>query len=248
MASQHLISMQCDSGLLRINRPANLLHRVADAGQTASSQLLDRILIPGNSPFALKPGPSNWSRMEFDEIFLYDRSFLADDEPADQLDERRSQPPSPVDPGLPDGGADDHVKLPCMPLARIPGEHPRWLRIVWQLQSEPQTIDGWIRLMVSCGGGCPADYELVRVLLQERLPAERRDEHLRVTLPAMAALAVRLPRLLPGSLPRLRQHRNRCLHLTQEQAACLLANAFFGTFPGQESPEARLLPYINFKW
>lgn len=50
-------------------------------------------------------------------------------------------------------------------------------------------------------------------------------------LPKIVQLALRLPELFQNPIPLLKQHTNHSISMTQEQAACLLANAFLCTFP-----------------
>lgn len=181
--------------------------------------------------------------MEFEEIFLYDVCLqpvrLSADEPGSLLDEEpvrmpcgRLRTPAGTAPNSRSSGAED--------------QPTRWTRIGQLLRQRQQTIHQWIAAIREYSALPAEDFENLRLLFDQLLSPTELDEHLHGTLPAMAALAVRLPELLPGSLPRLRQRRNRCLHLTQEQAACLLANAFFCTFPAQEPACERLMPNINF--
>ncbi|KTG32103.1 hypothetical protein cypCar_00030149, partial [Cyprinus carpio] len=67
-------------------------------------------------------------------------------------------------------------------------------------------------------------------------------------LPAMAQLALRAPRLLTQPIPLLRTQRCRSLTLSQEQVSCLLANAFFCTFPRRNAQRTEFSNYpdINF--
>ncbi|KAA0203198.1 hypothetical protein HAZT_HAZT007474 [Hyalella azteca] len=70
------------------------------------------------------------------------------------------------------------------------------------------------------------------------------------TLPKMCRLALRLPELITAPVPLLSQNSQASLTLSQLQIACLLANAFFCTFPrrnarGSNSEYANY-PDINF--
>ena len=67
-------------------------------------------------------------------------------------------------------------------------------------------------------------------------------------LPAMIRLALSLPQVVTQSVPLLRQKQNSTLFLSQQQIACLLANAFFCTFPKRSHPneEYKNYPIINF--
>lgn len=69
-------------------------------------------------------------------------------------------------------------------------------------------------------------------------------------LPAIIRLALRLPTLIPNAVPLLKQGTSRSISMTQEQVACLLANAFLCTFPRRNTTshesEFGSYPSINF--
>ncbi|XP_055713945.1 poly(ADP-ribose) glycohydrolase [Phlebotomus papatasi] len=69
-------------------------------------------------------------------------------------------------------------------------------------------------------------------------------------LPKIMDLALQLPQLIPGSIPLLKQGRNHSISLSQQQIACLLANAFLCTFPRRNTQkwesEYGNYPDINF--
>uniref|UniRef100_A0AAY3ZX26 poly(ADP-ribose) glycohydrolase n=1 Tax=Denticeps clupeoides TaxID=299321 RepID=A0AAY3ZX26_9TELE len=67
-------------------------------------------------------------------------------------------------------------------------------------------------------------------------------------LPDMAQLALRAPELLAQPIPLLKADRNHSVTFSQEQIACLLANAFFCTFPRRNSRKSEYSNYpdINF--
>nr|XP_033338421.1 poly(ADP-ribose) glycohydrolase isoform X1 [Megalopta genalis]XP_033338422.1 poly(ADP-ribose) glycohydrolase isoform X1 [Megalopta genalis]XP_033338424.1 poly(ADP-ribose) glycohydrolase isoform X1 [Megalopta genalis]XP_033338425.1 poly(ADP-ribose) glycohydrolase isoform X1 [Megalopta genalis]XP_033338426.1 poly(ADP-ribose) glycohydrolase isoform X1 [Megalopta genalis]XP_033338427.1 poly(ADP-ribose) glycohydrolase isoform X1 [Megalopta genalis] len=71
-----------------------------------------------------------------------------------------------------------------------------------------------------------------------------------VLMPKMVQLALHLPVLVTGAVPLLKRHTNATITLSQLQIACLLANAFFCTFPRRNSTspqsEYGTYPYINF--
>lgn len=66
----------------------------------------------------------------------------------------------------------------------------------------------------------------------------------------MIRLALQLPTLIPNAIPLLRRGSNRSISLSQQQVACLLANAFFCTFPRRNDrgygSEYGNYPSINF--
>ncbi|XP_017287356.1 poly(ADP-ribose) glycohydrolase [Kryptolebias marmoratus] len=67
-------------------------------------------------------------------------------------------------------------------------------------------------------------------------------------LPALVDLALNAPRLCTMPIPLLKSGMNHSLTLSQEQIACLLANAFFCTFPRRNSRKSEYgnYPEINF--
>uniref|UniRef100_A0AAG5DNW7 poly(ADP-ribose) glycohydrolase n=1 Tax=Anopheles atroparvus TaxID=41427 RepID=A0AAG5DNW7_ANOAO len=66
------------------------------------------------------------------------------------------------------------------------------------------------------------------------------------TLRRMAELALQLTDLIRVPIPLLAQRQNHAISMTQQQAACLLANAFFCTFPQPRAAQARSYPVANF--
>ena len=69
-------------------------------------------------------------------------------------------------------------------------------------------------------------------------------------LPCMVSLALKLPDLVTHGLPLLRSQETYSVTISQQQTACLLANAFFCTFPRRNamhrSAEYASYPSINF--
>lgn len=82
------------------------------------------------------------------------------------------------------------------------------------------------------------------------LSQKEKNDLLYRTLPFMASLALQLPEVCPSPIPLLRQGQKHTLTMSQEQIACLLANAFFCTFPRRNatdpSSEYGNYPDINF--
>ncbi|KAF9116171.1 hypothetical protein BGX27_004511 [Mortierella sp. AM989] len=68
---------------------------------------------------------------------------------------------------------------------------------------------------------------------------EERDRFFKIILPKMQALALQLPELVKKPIPLLKQQEDSAITLSQEQIACLLANAFFNTFPSRNSAGRR---------
>lgn len=69
-------------------------------------------------------------------------------------------------------------------------------------------------------------------------------------LPKIIRLALQLPTLIPCSIPLLKHGHNLSLSMTQQQIACLMANAFLCTFPRRNTQkmnsEYKHFPDINF--
>eukprot|EP00126_Sphaerothecum_destruens_P002466 Sdes_comp15899_c0_seq1m5022 len=69
-------------------------------------------------------------------------------------------------------------------------------------------------------------------------------------LPVIACLALKLPSLCTQPIPLLKTQQTRAITCSQEQVSCLLANAFFCTFPMRNSVETlaeySTFPSINF--
>ncbi|KAK2566418.1 Poly(ADP-ribose) glycohydrolase [Acropora cervicornis] len=93
------------------------------------------------------------------------------------------------------------------------------------------------------------NFEALHSYFNEVLDVAGREEFFDKTLPAMVSLALRLPTLCTQAIPLLKQQQNHSLTMSQEQAACLLANAFFCTFPRRNSckhSEYSTFPDVNF--
>ncbi|KAM4032091.1 poly(ADP-ribose) glycohydrolase isoform 1-T1 [Anomaloglossus baeobatrachus] len=75
-----------------------------------------------------------------------------------------------------------------------------------------------------------------------------RSHLFRSILPEMTLLALKLPKLCTQPIPLLKKKMNHSITLSQEQISCLLANAFFCTFPRRNSRKSEYSSYpdINF--
>lgn len=78
----------------------------------------------------------------------------------------------------------------------------------------------------------------------------RMENNLHLLIPKMAKLALDLPELIQKPIPLLRQQQNQAITMSQQQISCLLANAFFCTFPHRNDTkpgsEYANYPTINF--
>jgi len=83
------------------------------------------------------------------------------------------------------------------------------------------------------------------------LTEEEHDLFFSQTLPKMAELAANLPSICTQPIPLLRKQKEASVTMSQQQAASLLANAFFCTFPSRNTnsgsdDDIPRLPSINF--
>ncbi|KAJ7988276.1 hypothetical protein DPEC_G00321900 [Dallia pectoralis] len=80
--------------------------------------------------------------------------------------------------------------------------------------------------------------------------APKEENYYSSVFPKIAKLASSLPKLIQKAIPLLQKGQTRSITLSQEQIACLLANAFYCTFPhrNSQSPRAEFhnYPTINF--
>lgn len=92
------------------------------------------------------------------------------------------------------------------------------------------------------------DFTALNLLCTECLDHSQAQHLFEVVLPAMVDLALSAPRLCTMPIPLLKCRMNQSLTLSQEQIACLLANAFFCTFPRRNSRKSEYCNYpeINF--
>lgn len=173
--------------------------------------------------------------MTIDHVFLYDQS---------SLNEQVPPVPSSKDDSFHFWKIDELI---CLPYESKDCLSPNWDKVKQQLTKEHHSIQDWIESIRSYAQPAVKEFENLETLFDQLLTKDEATKYLEKTLPSMAKLALRLPELLPHPFPKLRQNTNRCLHLSQQQVACLLANAFFCTFPDQDTyAETRLLPNINF--
>ncbi|XP_041666658.1 poly(ADP-ribose) glycohydrolase [Cheilinus undulatus] len=76
------------------------------------------------------------------------------------------------------------------------------------------------------------------------------DNYFHTLFPKIAALALRLPKYVSKAIPLLQREKPASITLSQTQISCLLANAFFCTFPHRNTTNANAeyhnYPSINF--
>lgn len=86
--------------------------------------------------------------------------------------------------------------------------------------------------------------------LFESLHEKEVDSFFDEVLPAIIRLALQLPTLIPNAIPLMKRGKSCSLSMSQQQVACLLANAFLCTFPRRNTndmgAEYGSYPHINF--
>lgn len=84
----------------------------------------------------------------------------------------------------------------------------------------------------------------------EDLDNEEQKYLLKKIIPDIICLALRLPQIIQCPIPLLKQRSGKSISMSQEQASCILANAFLCTFPrrntDKKDSEFASYPQINF--
>ncbi|XP_070395382.1 poly(ADP-ribose) glycohydrolase-like isoform X2 [Dermacentor albipictus] len=94
------------------------------------------------------------------------------------------------------------------------------------------------------------NFKCLHKFLGQELDSRESKSFFQVLLPKIVALALRLPALVTQPIPLLKSGQDQVLSMSQLQAGCLLANAFFCTFPRRNTlksnSEYSNYPDINF--
>lgn len=154
----------------------------------------------------------------------------------------------------------DHVKLPYSSQSKYPfleNDGTQVMKLRWELikTSLLQPIKD-SRALEKAIKSYNTRYESIwhfnslHSLFEEDYQEEEACGFFEKTLPQIIKLALRLPHICPSAIPLLKQGTNRSISLSQEQVACLLANAFLCTFPlrntDKQKSEFATYPGINF--
>ncbi|KAF3842050.1 hypothetical protein F7725_024001 [Dissostichus mawsoni] len=156
-----------------------------------------------------------------------------------------------------DAWDDVSVKMPCSEKNLFPmdaedggGVQSRWELIQTALhggfKSSLDVRDAILRYNIAHAKKW--DFTALNLLCTEFLEQSELEHLFETTLPAMVDLALSAPVLCTLPIPLLKSGINHSLTLSQEQIACLLANAFFCTFPRRNSRKSEYgnYPEINF--
>ena len=155
----------------------------------------------------------------------------------------------------------NHVKMPCsqqsvypvtVPEKKDKTLQPRW-KLIRQAFSKPinnsyeleeaiMTYNSRYSKKWNFGG--------LHAYFSKVCQPKENDEFFSTVLPQLIILALELPYIVTHAVPLLKKQQDYSLTMTQQQVACLLANAFLCTFPlrNSSSPgsEYSKYPSINF--
>ncbi|BHF70127.1 hypothetical protein SprV_0301317700 [Sparganum proliferum] len=148
-----------------------------------------------------------------------------------------------------DAWDEDHVKLPCSSknLHTENGNSvEQWDMIREALSGLLQSAEEFEKAVLSYNEDYARgiwDADILAAALQQR-------PDFRPLLKKIADLALKLPDLITQPIPLMKQNEESSISLSQMQIACLLANAFYCTFPGRSGTNSRkqqfAFPAVNF--
>ncbi|XP_022315138.2 poly(ADP-ribose) glycohydrolase-like [Crassostrea virginica] len=148
-----------------------------------------------------------------------------------------------------------HVRMPCSPQSEFPVNNK--IRKRWEVIEGvyKKAILGPVELsdaICKYNTRLKADknFGILYNFCFDVLSDAERKQFFEVVLPKIIRLALNLPNLITQPIALMKRDRNRSLTLSQQQIACLLANAFLCTFPRRnargKAAEYHNYPSINF--
>ncbi|XP_034564001.1 poly(ADP-ribose) glycohydrolase isoform X2 [Notolabrus celidotus] len=169
------------------------------------------------------------------------------------------QVPVPYPTRFKDTWDDVYVKMPCSSMSLFPvvdeetqemQNKSRWELIKETLSNEfmsPQQLKCAI-LKYSASNAKKWDFTALCLYCNKVLDPDEAEHLFDSLLPDMVQLALRASELCTKPIPLLKVDMNHSITMSQEQVACLLANAFFCTFPRRNSRRSEYYNYpdINF--
>ncbi|XP_017112375.1 poly(ADP-ribose) glycohydrolase [Drosophila elegans] len=211
--------------------------------------------------------PQSWRGLPMEAIHRQRRPFELEHLPAVtagnlhrvmyQLPIRDTPPRPHKSPGKWDS---EHVRLPCAPESKYPREaadgsttiDSRWGMIERALLQPIESSEELQNAILSYNTTYRDQWHFraLHQLFEEELDESETRVFFEDLLPRIIRLALRLPDLIQSPVPLLKQQKNASLSLSQQQIACLLANAFLCTFPRRNTlkrkSEYSSFPDINF--
>ncbi|XP_071207844.1 poly(ADP-ribose) glycohydrolase-like isoform X4 [Salvelinus alpinus] len=153
----------------------------------------------------------------------------------------------------------DFVKMPCSPESIIKtgsvtsSERSRWDVVSKQLESLAKKTTASVGDVEKAIKKYNPKYEAqwsfdaLHTFVQK---SPKEEKYYTSVFPKIAKLASSLPHYIKKAIPLLQKDQTQSITLSQSQIACLLANAFYCTFPHRNSPNPRAeyhnYPTINF--
>ncbi|XP_010779390.1 poly(ADP-ribose) glycohydrolase-like [Notothenia coriiceps] len=154
---------------------------------------------------------------------------------------------------------DIHVKMPCSSLNLFPVHdeetQERKNKSRWELIKETLNDEFTCQLELknailkySSSQAKKWDFTALRLYCTKVLEPDAAEHLFDSLLPDMVQLALRASELCTKPIPLLKEGLDHSITVSQEQVACLLANAFFCTFPRRNSRKTEYYNYpdINF--
>ncbi len=162
-------------------------------------------------------------------------------------------PSLPAEATLPASYADawdrDHVRLPCSPRCVVGRDRePFWPLLCRALHPAPTSTLTLIGRLCTVKKAMRGDWNFraLHELLEHELDEGQRRVFFETTLPHMCRLALSLPHLCAEPLPLLLAGRPRCVEISPELCASLVAHAFFCSMPGRANDvSSPHLPYFG---
>lgn len=153
-----------------------------------------------------------------------------------------------------------HVRMPCSPQSQFPVElsggtstlGSRWELIESSLLGPINDSYELVNAILRYNGRASGDwnFQTLHKFIGEELDFRESKSFFEVLLPKMITLALRLPTIITQPIPLLKSGQERTLSMSQLQIGCLLANAFFCTFPRRNTRKSNSeycnYPDINF--
>lgn len=225
---------------------------VANSNQNTISNISKPQISIGNLalnriPHCSKPLPTLWSSSE--HLVLFNCN---------------STPGAPVRPypiNYKDAWNNKHVRLPCSPASLYPVKN--------QETGDEELLSRWEIIEKSLLAPISNSFDLQDAILSynsqystwwnfqdlhkfftDILEPEENNAFFEHLMPKMVRLALRMPELCTNPIPLLRKDYNQSITMSQSQIGCLLANAFFCTYPRRNAqsrnPQNRNTEYSSY--
>jgi poly(ADP-ribose) glycohydrolase len=164
--------------------------------------------------------------------------------------------PLPYPSSFKDVWDENHVRMPCSSQCQYP-VGPSKVEKKWQLIAEslrkPITNSFELEktiLSYNTRFATKWTFKLLHSYFNEFVSSEEAGRFFATTLPQLISLTLDLPNIVTHGIPLLQKQQDYSITMSQQQIACLLANAFFCTYPRRNStaPSAEYFkfPGINF--